>query len=199
MTFWTEWLIFCIYMLERHLTSNPKCFSQNINETQMKCLIWKKIYFRIQLLFLNAWNNIFKQSWYLHCAAASQSECNVLLNQLGVILHSFRVGDDCLDGHLHQGLHLFAGKERKPSTCITWVSAENLCDYFCECKRYNYFYDLSWPGILLGSLLGWRTQEQGAATRTDGRGSNKVNISESFFSDKLLKLGEKQIPKREPF
>ena len=50
------------------------------------------------------------------------------------------------------------------------------------------------PGILLRSLFAWRTHEQGAATRLEEKGSNRVRISDSFFSDEFIKLGEKHKP-----
>ena len=50
------------------------------------------------------------------------------------------------------------------------------------------------PGILLRSLFAWRTHEQGAATRLEEKGSNRVRFSDSFFSDEFIKLGEKHKP-----
>ena len=92
----------------------------------------------------------------------------------------------CLQENRENPPHAFPGLVQ--ITSVTISLNVYVCDYFISLIKY-----LIRPGILFMSLLGWRTQEQGAATRTDERGLNKVSISESFFSDKFIKRREKLI------
>ena len=91
----------------------------------------------------------------------------------------------CLQENRENPPHAFPGLVQITSVTIS----VNVRSVIISLNKY-----LIGPGILFKSLLGWRTQEQGAATRTDERGLNKVSISESFFSDKFIKHREKVIP-----